>query len=115
MSKVEIEIPDDKWFWGEMEIRPQDKQLCVAINKITGIPMVGIYLENVSIDRYSSETSNYFFDVIEAMEFQIMQRSEAPGFLEMEDVDRWKPLGLPSDVNERILAEIERWFENGER
>ena len=114
MSKAEIEIPDDRWFRGEWQFRPQDKQLCVVINKVTGIPMVGIYLENVSIDRYSSETSNYFFDVIEAMEFQIMQRSEAPGFLEMEDVDRWKPLGIPSDVEERILAEIEKWFEEDE-
>ena len=113
MSKVEIEIPDDRWFRGGLDFRPQDKQLCVVINKITGIPMVGIYLENVAIDRYSSETSNYFFDVIEAMEFQIMQRSEAPGFLEMEDVDCWKPLGLPSDVEERILADIEKWFEEG--
>lgn len=111
MSKVQSEISDDRWFRGEWQFRPQDKQLCVVINKVTGIPMVGIYLENVSIDRYSSETSNYFFDVIEAMEFQIMQRSEAPGFLEMEDVDRWKPLRIPSDVEERILAEIEEWFE----
>lgn len=114
LSKVEIEIPDDRWFRGGLDFRPQDKQLCVVINKVTGIPMVGIYLENVSIDRYSSETSNYFFDVIEVMEFQIMQRSEAPGFLEMEDVDRWKPLGLPADVNKRILAEIEKWFEEDE-
>ena len=43
-----------------------------------------------------------------------MQRSEAPGFLEMEDVDRWKPLGLPADVNERILAEIDKFFEEDE-
>ena len=31
MSKVEIKIPDDRWFPGEYEIRPQDKQLCVVI------------------------------------------------------------------------------------
>lgn len=61
MSKVEIEVPDDRWLRGEWQFRPQNKQLCVVINKITGIPMVGIYLENVAIDRYSSETSNYFF------------------------------------------------------
>ena len=34
MSKVEIEIPDDRWFRGEWEIRPQDKQLCVVITNI---------------------------------------------------------------------------------
>ena len=26
-------------------------------------------------------------------------------------VDRWKPLGLPADVNELVLTEIEKWFE----
>ena len=26
-------------------------------------------------------------------------------------VDRWKPLGLPADVNGRVLDEIEKWFE----
>ena len=30
MSKVEIEIPDDRWFRGEWEIRPQDKVLSDA-------------------------------------------------------------------------------------
>lgn len=114
MSKVEIEIPDDRWFRGEWQIRPQDKQLCVVINKTTGIPIIGIYLENISLDKYSTKTSNYFFDVIEALEFQIMQRSKAPGFLEMGNVDRWKPLGLPEDVNERILAEIKKWFDMDE-
>ena len=33
MSKVEIEIPDDRWFRGEWDFRPQDKQLCVVIHK----------------------------------------------------------------------------------
>lgn len=29
----------------------------------------------------------------------------------MGNVDRWKPLGLPEYVNERVLAEVEKWFE----
>lgn len=32
-------------------------------------------------------------------------------YIEWKFVDRWKPLGLPEDVNERVLAEIEKWFE----
>ena len=32
----------------------------------------------------------------------------------MGNVDRWKSLGLPADVNERILTEIEKWFEEDE-
>ena len=28
MSRVEIEISDDRWFRGEWDFRPQDKQLC---------------------------------------------------------------------------------------
>ena len=34
MSKVEIEIPDDRWFLGEWEFRPKDKQLCIVIPNI---------------------------------------------------------------------------------
>ena len=30
-------------------------------------------------------------------------------------VDRWKHLGLPAEVNERVLVEIEKWFEEDER
>lgn len=37
MSKVEIEISDDRWFRGEWDFRPKDKQLCVAIIKNTVI------------------------------------------------------------------------------
>ena len=37
-----------------------------------------------------------------------------PSFLEWRGVDRWKPLGLPADVEERVLAEIEKWFEEDE-
>ena len=33
MSKVEIEIPGDRWFRGEWDSRPQDKQLCGAVKR----------------------------------------------------------------------------------
>lgn len=33
MSIVNIEIPDDRWFSGELDFRPQDKQLCAVIHK----------------------------------------------------------------------------------
>lgn len=33
MSKVQIEIPDDRWFRGEWDFRPHDKQLCVVVHK----------------------------------------------------------------------------------
>lgn len=29
----------------------------------------------------------------------------------MSLIDCWKPLGLPGEVNERLLIEIESWFE----
>lgn len=35
-------------------------------------------------------------------------------YVGMYFVDRWKPLGLPADVNERVLTEIEKWFEEDE-
>ena len=98
MSKVEIKIPDDRWFRGEWQFKPQDKQLCVVIPKDRNIPvLICQYREEkvVSIDifLYSSGTKLYS---------------------EWAEVDRWKPLGLPEDVNERVLAEIEKWFEEEE-
>ena len=35
-------------------------------------------------------------------------------WVNMRDIDRWKPIGLPKEMNERILADIERWFEEVE-
>ena len=90
MSKLEIEIPDDRWFRGEWQFRPQDKQLCVVIlNTIipSGIPFICQY--NAEKEEYKSQNDIYYHC----------------------EVKYWKPLGLPADVNERILAEIEEWFE----
>ena len=42
--------------------------------------------------------------------FGIIEEYFRPEYLGMGNVDRWKPLGLPEDVNERVLAEIEKWF-----
>ena len=107
---VEIEVLDEGWFLPEHHTDPRDKELCIAINKITGIPMIGIYLENISIDRYHAEISKCFFDVIEAMKFYVIHRSEAPILLPMENVNYWKPLLLPADANERIFTELKKWF-----
>ena len=113
MSKVQIEIPDDRWFFEGCNTKPYDNQLCIAINKITGIPMIGMYLKNILVDKYSYSTkiSDCFFDVIEAMKFYIVHRSEAPIFLSMENVYCWKPLRFPSDANDRIYKELNKWFE----
>ena len=94
MSRVEIEIPDDRWFRGEWQIRPQDKQLCVVIlNQGSKIPRIFQYREDMNNDFC-------FFDIENCVDY-----------FEWKCVNRWKPLGLPADVNERIVAEIEKWFE----
>ena len=95
MSKVEIDIPDDKWITSASEIRPQDKQLCVVIPKDKEL--------DVEIYQYR----NKIFLNICAL--QMMGITDCVVYT--NDVDRWKPLGLPEDVNDRILAEIEKWFE----
>lgn len=92
MSKVEIEIPDDRWFQGEWQFRPQDKQLCVVI-------MNDDNLIDLRVCQYRNE---FFVDY----DCGVMNP--------WSDVDRWKPIGLPADVNERVLAEIEKWFEEDE-
>ena len=44
----------------------------------------------------------------------IIEEEFIPNYLGMGNVDRWKPLGLPTDVNELVLAQIEEWFKEDE-
>ena len=114
MSKVEIEIPDDRWLRGEWQIRPKDRQLCVVI------PNIGN--KNLLICQWRWRTHNHvginaFCDISERFyheRFGIIEEYFRPEYLRMGNVDRWKSLGLPADVEERVIEEIEKWFEEDE-
>lgn len=105
MSKIQIEIPDDRWFRGEWEIRPQDKQLCVVILKHDDrIKKNLLIMQWMASD--TKESGGYFAEI------PINGTDKCKRYyVGMYFVDRWKPLGLPADVSERVLAEIEKWFE----
>lgn len=105
MSKVEIEMPDDKWFSGSSDIRPQDKQLCVVIPK--NEEFIGIY-QYRKPEKYFSQSR--FVDVSTEIIYRYLGSNSYPEHIFYEDVKLWKPLGLPVDINERISAEIEKWF-----
>lgn len=108
MSKLEIEIPDDRWFRGEWEIRPHNKQLCVVILKRDDrIKKNLLIMQWVASD--TKESGGCFVE-ISANKTDKCKRY----YVGMYFVDRWKPLGLPADVNERVLAEVEKWFEEKE-
>lgn len=107
MSKVQIEIPDDRWFRGEWNFRPQDKQLCVVVHK-HGIPYPNIYQWREEFSSFVDVYEKFLMDEYEENEYW------SPSFAQMNNISFWKPLGLPSDVNERVLAEIEKWFEEDE-
>lgn len=111
MNKAKIEFPDSGWIRGNSGVEPDDKQLCVVISDTTGVPMIGMFLKNVILDNYSIEGENYFFDVTNAMEFNRTFGNNVPAFMPLCIVDRWKPLVFPEDVNERVVLEIEKWFE----
>lgn len=105
MSKVEIEISDDRWFRGEWQFKPQDKQLCVIIPK-KYITEIGMYDErhNRFLRVNTTSTVRELFG----------NTKYYSAWVRIRDIDRWKPLGLPEDVNEWILAKIEKWFEEDE-
>lgn len=111
MSKVQIEIPDDRWFLGEWEIRPQDKQLCVVIPNIgSRFPMIcqwrfGTH-NHVGMDAFCDISERFYHERVGIIEEEFI-----PDYYGMGNVDRWKPLVLPPDVEELILLEIEKWFE----
>lgn len=112
MSKVEIEIPDDRWFRGEWDFRPNDKQLCVVLLKDDLFPR--IYQWNKGIDCGYRISRGYFTDVSSTKVLMEIGATWEDWRIYMELVDRWKPLGLPADVNEWVLAETEKWFEEDE-
>lgn len=106
MSKVQIEIPDYRWFRGEWPIRPSDKQLCLVIRKnASKIPVVHQYRE--SLDDYClidiEDCINYYTSGL---------RYQKRCFTTWEDVERWTTIELPEDVHDQVLAEIEKWFED---
>lgn len=105
MSKVEIEIPDGRWFPGEYEIRPQDKQLCVVIPKwCDGLPMIAQYRRK-SVDGVDC------FHILGTMSLISRFQPSDIKYQAISHIRFWKPLGLPADVEERVLAEVEKWFE----
>lgn len=109
MSVIEISLPDDRWFSREWQIRPQDKQLCVVIHKY-GDQTPWIYQYRKA--DWLHPKNDYFLDVSEKWNLDSLGIEEwNPSFMEWRGVDLWKTLELPPDVNERVLADIEKFFE----
>lgn len=109
MSKVEIEIPDDKWIHVSSGIVPKDKQLCIVIHKRgKRVPQIYQYRK---ADCLSKE-SDYFLDVNAKWHIDSfgLLGSIVPLYF-WDSIDYWRPLDLPKDANERILDDIEKWFE----
>ena len=110
MSEVSFFIPDDGWFQSGCNVFPQDKQLCVVIHKY-GNQTPGIYQFRKA--DWLHESGDYFLDVAEKWEMDAVESTEEwnPSFATFDIIRCWKALGLPTNDNERILLEIEKWFE----
>lgn len=94
----------------ESGIRPKDKQLCIIVSKATGIPQIGIYLEDIKINRYSSEIGDYFLDVCAVMRQSKLYSCDSPSFHAAHDIRYWQPVNLPENVTVQILEEVEKLF-----
>ena len=110
MSKIQIEVRNDGWFHRESSVRPQDKQLCVVIfNKVIKVSAICLFLEKDCsfLDIHSIKKQCFQTDKHE-------EKTVSYITISWDGVDRWKPLGLPEDVKDRVLAEIEKWVEEDE-
>ncbi len=109
MGEVSIFIPDDVWFRPGCNVFPKDKQLCIVIHKY-GDQTPGIYQFRKADWLHCK--SDYFLDVAEKWELDACGCGEkwVPCFATFDIISCWKPLWLPANDNERLLAEIERWF-----
>lgn len=110
MSYVIVNIPDDGWISGRLNMEPEDKTLCVVIHKY-GDRTPEIY-QYRNADWLHKE-GNYFLDVSEKWRLDSYDIGDTwePGFLTLDLVDYWKPLGLPPGENQRVKKDIESWFE----
>lgn len=101
MSKVEIEIPDDKWFFGKLKIRPLNKQLCVVIRSQKSVPIICFYSK-----------ANDQFVICDSIRRGYSQIDNCQTFsseiVDWNWVEWWKPLGLPG-VDYKFDEEIEAW------
>lgn len=85
--------------------------MCVVIPNIGNkFPMVcqwrwGTH-NHVEIDAFCDISERIYYKNTD-----IVDKDFIPLYFDMGYIDRWKPLGLLTDVNERVLAEIEKWFE----
>jgi hypothetical protein len=111
LSFVEIYVPDDKWFEADGVIMPKDKMFCEVIHKY-GNQCPRIYQFRKA--DWLNRESNYFLDVSAKWTLDSLDMTEGwnPSFATMSILKKWKPLGLPPNENERLLLEIEKWFED---
>lgn len=110
MSFVSVHVPDDGWFMSGCSVLPEDKQLVIVIHKF-GEQTPGIYQYRYA--DWLNKDRNYFLDVSEKWMLDSFDCGEEwnPSFATMDIIEKWKPLALPPNDNERILLEIEKWFE----
>ena len=101
MSKVEIEIPDDRWFRGEWQFRPRNKQLCVVIRSQNPVPIICLY----------SKANNQFV-IADSIKRGYSQIDNCETFsseiVDWNWVEWWKPLELP-EVDYKLGEEMEAW------
>lgn len=113
MSTVILNLPDDGWISAESDVKPEYGSLCVLIERY-GNRVPEIYQFREADWMYKE--SDYFLDVSEKWRLDNYGCGDEwnPGFMTFGLIDWWKPLGLPAEVNQRLLKQIESWFEEDE-
>lgn len=105
-----IYIPDDRWFDTKTGIQPEDKQLCVVIYRYNmQYPSILQFRQKDEFYPYR----NYFLDATEYWisedngdEYDLADKIVTP-----ENISKWKPLGLPVNLEEKLKLEIEKAIE----
>lgn len=111
MSSVLVHITDDRWFESGSNVEPDEKMLCVVLHKY-GDRTPGIYQFRKA--DWLHPQADYFLDVSEKWRLDSYECGDEwnPSFASFGIISKWKPLGLPPEENQRLLKEIERWFDD---
>lgn len=79
MSKVELNLPADKWIAGSSDERPKDKQICMVIT--SG--------KTIEVCQYRKNMHDMK---------ELLYKLSIPVYFSWSIVDYWQPITLPEDV-----------------
>ena len=98
-----IEVPGNYWIPSDSDVKPDHGELCLIMYR-TGDRTLGIGVFIDRPDKRYSHSQGYFIGVSDAWyEKEVGCEDIQESFIYWPIVDKWKPIGLAKEDEERLL------------